>query len=166
MPSWELFEVQSREYRDSVSPRSVHARLAVEAGVPARKSPVANEIGQYNSFWLWRQVHGASVGDSAFRWQIKRLESIAVQEIRSGYALDYCNHLVDIVASGFLVPCWRRPNSPCFGDRCDCRNNKARHRPRCLGLSLQSFPATSVKSLSAAKISENPQKSRSSPGRK
>ena len=33
MPSWELFEAQSREYRDSVLPRSVHARLAVEAGV-------------------------------------------------------------------------------------------------------------------------------------
>ncbi len=33
MPSWELFEAQSRDYRDSVLPPSVHARLAVEAGV-------------------------------------------------------------------------------------------------------------------------------------
>jgi transketolase len=33
MPSWELFEAQSQEYRDSVLPPSVHARLAVEAGV-------------------------------------------------------------------------------------------------------------------------------------
>lgn len=33
MPSWELFEAQSSEYRDSVLPPSVHARLAVEAGV-------------------------------------------------------------------------------------------------------------------------------------
>ena len=33
MPSWELFEAQSQEYRDSVFPPSVHARLAVEAGV-------------------------------------------------------------------------------------------------------------------------------------
>ncbi len=33
MPSWELFEAQSGEYRDSVLARSVHARLAVEAGV-------------------------------------------------------------------------------------------------------------------------------------
>ncbi|HSL04447.1 MAG TPA: transketolase C-terminal domain-containing protein [Nitrospiraceae bacterium] len=33
MPSWELFEAQSREYRDSVLLPSVHARLAVEAGV-------------------------------------------------------------------------------------------------------------------------------------
>lgn len=33
MPSWELFEAQSQEYRDLVLPPSVHARLAVEAGV-------------------------------------------------------------------------------------------------------------------------------------
>lgn len=33
MPSWELFEMQSQEYRDSVLPPTVHARLAVEAGV-------------------------------------------------------------------------------------------------------------------------------------
>src|SRR5262245_2243910 len=33
MPSWELFEKQSQEYRDSVLPPSVQARLAVEAGV-------------------------------------------------------------------------------------------------------------------------------------
>lgn len=33
MPSWELFEAQSREYRDSVLPPSIPARLAVEAGV-------------------------------------------------------------------------------------------------------------------------------------
>ncbi len=33
MPSWELFEDQQKEYRDSVLPPSVHARLAVELGV-------------------------------------------------------------------------------------------------------------------------------------
>ncbi|MGA2080808.1 MAG: transketolase [Holophaga sp.] len=33
MPSWELFEAQSQEYRDSVLPPAIHARLAVEAGV-------------------------------------------------------------------------------------------------------------------------------------
>lgn len=33
MPSWELFEAQSRDYRDLVLPPSVRARLAVEAGV-------------------------------------------------------------------------------------------------------------------------------------
>jgi len=34
MASWELFEAQSQEYRDSVLPPSVSARLAVEAGSP------------------------------------------------------------------------------------------------------------------------------------
>lgn len=33
MPSWELFEQQSKEYRESVLPSSVKARVAVEAGV-------------------------------------------------------------------------------------------------------------------------------------
>jgi len=33
MPSWDLFEAQSQEYRDSVLPPSVPERLAVEAGV-------------------------------------------------------------------------------------------------------------------------------------
>ena len=34
MPSWELFEMQPREYRESVLPRSIRPRLAVEAGLP------------------------------------------------------------------------------------------------------------------------------------
>jgi transketolase len=34
MPSWELFDAQSKEYRDSVLRPSIRARLAVEAGVP------------------------------------------------------------------------------------------------------------------------------------
>lgn len=34
MPSWELFEAQSLEYRESVLPRAVHARVSVEAGSP------------------------------------------------------------------------------------------------------------------------------------
>jgi transketolase len=33
MPSWELFEAQTQEYRDSVLPPSITARIAVEAGV-------------------------------------------------------------------------------------------------------------------------------------
>jgi transketolase len=33
MPSWELFDAQPQEYRDSVLPPSIRARLAIEAGV-------------------------------------------------------------------------------------------------------------------------------------
>jgi transketolase len=34
MPSWELFDAQPKEYRDSVLSPDVTARVAVEAGVP------------------------------------------------------------------------------------------------------------------------------------
>jgi transketolase len=34
MPSWELFEQQTREYRDEVLPPSITARIAVEAATP------------------------------------------------------------------------------------------------------------------------------------
>jgi transketolase len=34
MPSWELFESQSRAYRDSILPPDLTARVAIEAGVP------------------------------------------------------------------------------------------------------------------------------------
>jgi transketolase len=33
MPSWELFDAQPAEYRDSVLPPPVKARLAIEAGI-------------------------------------------------------------------------------------------------------------------------------------
>ena len=34
MPSWELFDAQPKDYRDSVLPPSVRRRLAIEAGLP------------------------------------------------------------------------------------------------------------------------------------
>jgi transketolase len=34
MPSWDLFEAQSAEYRQTVLPPAVHARVSVEAGSP------------------------------------------------------------------------------------------------------------------------------------
>jgi len=33
MPSWELFEAQTKEYRDTILPPRVYARIAVEAGI-------------------------------------------------------------------------------------------------------------------------------------
>ncbi|HEX9303712.1 MAG TPA: transketolase [Thermoanaerobaculia bacterium] len=53
MPSWELFERESREYRESVFPRSVGARLSIEAG-----SPLGWE--------RWVGDRGASVGLERF----------------------------------------------------------------------------------------------------
>ena len=34
LPSWELFEAQPAEYRESVLPKAVRVRLAVEAATP------------------------------------------------------------------------------------------------------------------------------------
>ena len=34
MPSWELYDLQPREYRDSVLPPSIRPRLSVEAALP------------------------------------------------------------------------------------------------------------------------------------
>ncbi|MCA1729467.1 MAG: transketolase, partial [Actinobacteria bacterium] len=34
MPSWEIFDAQDQDYKDSVLPLSVEARVSVESGVP------------------------------------------------------------------------------------------------------------------------------------
>lgn len=50
MPSWELFEKQSKEYRESVLSSSVKHRLAVEAGVELGWHKYASETVTINSF--------------------------------------------------------------------------------------------------------------------
>ena len=47
MPSWELFEKQSKEYRDSVIPPDVKARVAVEAGVKLGWHRWLGETGEF-----------------------------------------------------------------------------------------------------------------------
>jgi transketolase len=44
MPSWELFDAQPQDYRDSVLPPSIHARLAVEAGATQGWSKYVGDI--------------------------------------------------------------------------------------------------------------------------
>jgi transketolase len=53
MPCWELFEKQSKEYRNLVIPPDVKARVAVEAGV---------ELGWHK----WLGEKGVFVGMSSF----------------------------------------------------------------------------------------------------
>jgi transketolase len=50
MPSWELFERQPKEYRDSVLPPSVKKRLAVEAGVELGWHKYASETITMSTF--------------------------------------------------------------------------------------------------------------------
>jgi len=45
MPSWDLFEAQPKEYRDSVLPPHIKARLAVEAGVAQGWERYVGEAG-------------------------------------------------------------------------------------------------------------------------
>jgi transketolase len=47
MPSWELFEQQSKEYRESVIPPAVKARVAVEAGVRLGWERYLGEKGEF-----------------------------------------------------------------------------------------------------------------------
>ena len=64
MPSWELFEAQPREYRDSVLPPAVHARLAVEAGSPQGWSRYVGDHGDV----IGVRTFGASApGDTNLR---------------------------------------------------------------------------------------------------
>jgi len=46
MPSWELFDAQPREYRDSVLPPALAARLAVEAGASQGWHRYAGDRGE------------------------------------------------------------------------------------------------------------------------
>ena len=46
IPSWELFEMQPKEYRDEVLPPHVKARLAVEAGCPYGWERYTGELGK------------------------------------------------------------------------------------------------------------------------
>jgi transketolase len=60
MPSWELFDEQPADYRESVLPPSVPLRLAVEAGVPQGWERYTGERGA---------VHGISHFGASAPWQ-------------------------------------------------------------------------------------------------
>jgi transketolase len=64
MPSWELFELQSKEYKESVLPSSVKARVAVEAGVKLGWERYIGERGEF----IGMSSFGASAPyESAYR---------------------------------------------------------------------------------------------------
>ena len=45
-PSWELFEAQSEEYKDSVLPKSIKARISIEAGVKQGWEKYTGDYGE------------------------------------------------------------------------------------------------------------------------
>ncbi len=63
LPSWELFDLQPEEYRESVLPRAVRARLAVEAGISQGWHKYVGDAGEI----LALDRFGASApGDTMF----------------------------------------------------------------------------------------------------
>ncbi len=64
IPSWELFEMQSQEYRDSVLPPSVTARVAIEAGV---KLGWERYLGPKGEFVGMKSFGASAPADVAFR---------------------------------------------------------------------------------------------------
>jgi transketolase len=45
-PSWELFEAQSKEYKESVLPKTVKARISIEAGVKQGWEKYIGDFGE------------------------------------------------------------------------------------------------------------------------
>ncbi|MDZ7626003.1 MAG: transketolase C-terminal domain-containing protein [Ignavibacteriaceae bacterium] len=45
-PSWELFDIQSDEYKESVLPKSVKARISIEAGIKQGWEKYLGEYGE------------------------------------------------------------------------------------------------------------------------
>jgi transketolase len=64
MPSWELFERQSKEYQESVVPPTVKARVAVEAGV---RLGWERYIGDEGEFVGMASFGASSPADAAFK---------------------------------------------------------------------------------------------------
>ena len=64
MPCWELFEEQSKEYRDEVLPPAVTARLAVEAGVRQGWDRYTGDAGDVIAL---DRFGGSAPGDVALR---------------------------------------------------------------------------------------------------
>jgi transketolase len=64
MPSWELFEQQPEAYRQAVLPPSIHARVAVEAGV---KTGWERYLGDRGEFIGMNGFGASAPGETVFR---------------------------------------------------------------------------------------------------
>ncbi len=64
MPSWELFEMQSREYKDSILPPQIRARVAIEAGV---RNGWERYIGDKGEFVGMTTFGASAPADRAFK---------------------------------------------------------------------------------------------------
>lgn len=78
MPSWELFAVQSKQYRDSVLPPKVQCRLAVEAGVSQGWDRYVGDSGEIISI----EKFGASApGDTVMKKYGFNVENVTARAL-------------------------------------------------------------------------------------
>jgi transketolase len=86
MPSWEIFEQQSQEYRDSVLPQTVKARLAVEQGSTLGWERYVGDAGRV----IGMKTFGASAPlkelQKKFGFQPDKVVAVAKELIRAGSA--------------------------------------------------------------------------------
>ena len=78
MPSWELFEKTSQDYRDEVLPPDVTARLAVEAGVPMGWERYVGDRGVINGMTRFGASAPGGVLMEKFRFTAENLTKEAV----------------------------------------------------------------------------------------
>ena len=84
MPSWELFEHQSKEYQDSVFPPAVTARVAVEQASTFGWSRYAGSTGEV----IGMHTFGASAPlkelQKKFGFTVEHVVAAARQQLRQG----------------------------------------------------------------------------------
>lgn len=78
MPSWELFEKTSQDYRDEILPPDVTARLAVEAGVPMGWERYVGGLGVVNGMTRFGASAPGGVLMEKFRFTAENLIKEAV----------------------------------------------------------------------------------------
>jgi transketolase len=85
MPSWELFEHQSREYRESVLPSKVNARVAIEQGSILGWERYVGSAGQI----IGMKTFGASAPlkelQRKFGFEPNRIVAAAKQQLARDY---------------------------------------------------------------------------------
>ncbi|MBW4046857.1 MAG: transketolase [Proteobacteria bacterium] len=81
MPSWELFEAQSAEYRDSVLPPAVTARVSVEAASPLGWERYAGQHGAILGMRTFGLSAPGKVAEAFFGFDVAHVVAAARQQL-------------------------------------------------------------------------------------
>jgi transketolase len=83
LPSWKLFDAQPRDYRESVLPPKVKARLAIEAGVAQGWHKYVGDLGRIMSIERFGASAPASVLAEKFGFTVEAVVAISKQMTES-----------------------------------------------------------------------------------